>query len=77
MNGERIFAYAEPYTWNQILGMFRKLYPNRKFVDDIPDQGADLSTVANERAEEILKRAGKEGFTSLEQSIQWTVEGVA
>ena len=63
---ECIFAYAQPYIWNQILGPFRKLYPDRQFVDDFPDQGADLSTVANEWSEEILKRVGKDGFTSLE-----------
>jgi hypothetical protein len=56
--------------------LFRQLYPDRKLVEDIPDQGVDLSTVANERSKEILKRQGKDGFTPLEQSIQWTVEGV-
>jgi len=76
VEGERIFAYAEPYTWNQILGLFRELYPNRKFVADIPDQGVDLSTVANDRSEALLRRFGKDGFTPLKESIQWTVEGV-
>jgi hypothetical protein len=76
LSGERIFAYTQPYTWNQILGMFRKLYPGRQFVDDIADQGEDMSTVANEQAEETLRRYGKDGFTPLAQSIQWTVEKV-
>jgi hypothetical protein len=75
--GERIIAFAEPYTWNQVLGLFRKLYPQRQFVDDLPDQGMDLSTVANDKAIETLRRMGKNGLASLEQSIQWTVEGVA
>ena len=76
VSSERIFAYTEPYTWNQVLGLFRKLYPDRKFVEDIPDQGVDASTVANERTVEILKHMGKDGLTSLEESIQWTVEEV-
>jgi hypothetical protein len=46
-------------------------------VDDLPDQGMDLSTVANDKAIEMLRRMGKNGLASLEQSIQWTVEGVA
>lgn len=59
IQGGRIFAYTKPYSWNQILGLFRKLYPGRQFADDLPDQGADLSTVANENSVEILKRMGK------------------
>lgn len=34
-----------------------------------------MSTVSNERSEEILRRFGKEeGFTGLEESLRWTVE---
>lgn len=68
--GERLFAFAHPYTWNDILAVFRKLYPQRKFIDDIPDLGEDLSEVANERAEELLKRFGLPGWTSLEDSVK-------
>ena len=77
VNHKRILAYKEPYTWNQVLAIFRKLYPNRKFVDDLPDQGEDKSTVDTRRPEEILKRFGDNGFTGLEQSIAWTVERLA
>jgi hypothetical protein len=45
--GEQLFAFANHYTWNDILAVFRKLYPQRKFIDDIPDLGQDLSMVAN------------------------------
>jgi hypothetical protein len=74
---ERIFAYKEPFTWNQVLGIFCRLLPNRQFVKDLDDQGTDLSTVSNERAEEILRRFGVQGFTDLEQSLKWTVEKFA
>jgi hypothetical protein len=46
------------------------LYPSHKFIDDIPDLGKDLSHVANERAEEIVKRLGLPGWTSLEDSVK-------
>ena len=77
VNGERVLAYKEPYNWNHVLLIFRKMYPGRKFVDDLPDQGEDKSTVDTERSEEILKRMGADGFTSLEQSLKWTVEPLA
>jgi hypothetical protein len=69
-NSERVFAYSEPYTWNQILSIFRSQDPNRKFVADLPDQGTDISIVANARAKELLQRKPKNGFTRLEESIR-------
>lgn len=53
---ERLSDFAHPYNWNDILAIFRKLYPEREFMDDIPDLERDLSKVANERAEEMVKR---------------------
>lgn len=70
VQNERLYAFAYPYTWNSILAIFRKLYPNRKFIDDIPDLGEDLSHVPNQRAEEIVKRFGLSGWTSLEDSVK-------
>lgn len=72
--GERLFTFAHPYSWNDILAIFRKLYPQRKFIDDIPDIGRDLSKVANERAEELLRRFGIPGWTSLEDSVKAIVD---
>lgn len=60
-----------------MLGLFREFFPHRQFVEDLDDQGIDLSTVSNERAEKILQRFGAEGFTDLEQSLKWTVEKLA
>ena len=36
-NGERIFAFADTFTGNQLLGILRKLYPDRSFMDDRDD----------------------------------------
>jgi nucleoside-diphosphate-sugar epimerase len=77
VQNERLFAFAAPYTWNDILAIFRKLYPGHKFIDDIPNIGKDLSTVANKRAEELVKRFGRPGWSSLEESIKDTTEGWA
>jgi nucleoside-diphosphate-sugar epimerase len=77
VQNERLFTFAHPYTWNSILAVFRKLYPKRKFIDDLPDLGEDLSKVANGRAEELLKRFGLPGWTSLEDSVRAVTETFA
>lgn len=70
VQGERLFSFAYPFTWNDILGIFRKLYPEGKFIDNIPDLGRDLSKVSNGRAEELVKRMGRPGWESLEASVK-------
>lgn len=70
VKGERLFTFAHPYNWNDILAVFRELYPEHKFIDDYPDLGRDLSKVANERAEELVKRFGRPGWTSLRDSVK-------
>lgn len=69
IQSERLFAFAYPFNWNDILTIFRKLYPQQKFVADFPNLGRDLSKVANERAEELIKRFGVTGWTRLEDSV--------
>jgi hypothetical protein len=46
-------------------------------VEDIPDLGKDLSKVANKKAEDLLKRFGRDGWTTLEQSIKDATEAWA
>ncbi|KAI1378580.1 NAD(P)-binding protein [Hypoxylon crocopeplum] len=75
--GERLFAYATPYNWNDISQLLHKLHPERKFAGPIPGMGKDMSKVANERAEELLKRLTGHGWTSLEESIKGTTEVLA
>lgn len=67
---ERLFTFAHPYSWNDLLAIFRKRYPDRKFIADIEGIGEDKSIVANERAEELLKRLKGKGWESLEDSVK-------
>ncbi|KIV91722.1 hypothetical protein PV10_06234 [Exophiala mesophila] len=69
VSNERLFTWAHPYNWNDMLAILRKHYPQKKFIDDDPNIGRDLSQVSNQRAEEILKRFSGSGWTSLEESI--------
>ncbi|KAF2814159.1 uncharacterized protein BDZ99DRAFT_232343 [Mytilinidion resinicola] len=67
---ERLFAFAEPFTWNQVLSIARKQFPDRSFPEDIEGQEPDRCTVPNQRALELLKRMGVEGWTELEESVK-------
>lgn len=66
---ERLFAFAETYTWNQIFAIMRKQFPDRKIQDDWPKAEPDLSVIPNEDAIALLQKHYGHGFVSLEDSI--------
>jgi hypothetical protein len=73
VKNERLFAYAEPWNWNDLLVMFRTWYPDRQFVDDM-ELGRDIAKVANGRALELLRLVyNQEKWTSLEDSVKANV----
>lgn len=55
-NGQRLFAFAETYTWNDVLAIVRKHNPDKTFLEDRDGLGEDLSKVPNEFAEELLRK---------------------
>ena len=75
---ERIFAYAQPYTWRGVQRAIQLLYP-RKFVSgDIEDIELDASQIVPApRAEILLKDMGRPGWTSLEESVRMNVKDLA
>ena len=76
VQNERIFAFAEPFNWNDILASIRELRPDNKVPDDFPDLPRDLSTVDNALGKELLKKWwGQDGYTSLKQSVKENLEG--
>lgn len=77
VKSERLFTFAYPYSWNDLLAIFRKKYPGKKFIDDIPDLGEDKSNVANKRAEELLERLKGRGWESLEDSVKFLTDKLA
>ena len=76
-NGDRIFAFDNPFTWDQVLGIFRKLHPNKSFPDDLNDGLEDLSKVPNADAEALLKKHYGHGFIGLEETIRENIEGLS
>ena len=70
-NEQRLFAFAEPYNWNKVLAEFRKIWPQRKFVEDLEGLKTDESVPPTESALQSLKNAyGMDGWTSLETSLK-------
>jgi hypothetical protein len=75
VKNERIFAFAKPFTWNDVLNVLRKLYPSKKFSDNIPDEVRSNMSVPTERGAQLLKDVfGRDGWTSLEETIAENVE---
>ena len=70
VHNERLFGFAEPYDWNQVLGIFRKLYPDREFPADRTNGKIDKMTVPNQRAEEVLTWIKASGWTPLDESLR-------
>jgi len=68
-NGKRIFAFAAPFNWNDVLAIFRKQNPGMNFPED-GAFGRDLSEVPNAEAERLLKKHYGKGWTSLEESLE-------
>lgn len=76
VENERILAFAEPFNWNDILAVLRKLYPDRTFPKDIPNCPRNLNTLDISRGVQLLRAYGRDGFTGLEESVKENVAGL-
>lgn len=65
----RVFACAERYSWYQLLGIMRRLFPGRKFVE-LEDAGVDMAEMPTAFAEELLARMGRATWVGLEESVR-------
>ncbi|XXH02551.1 hypothetical protein Hte_008927 [Hypoxylon texense] len=69
VHGERLFAFAAPFAWNDVVRAMEKAFPGRKFGKEISNPDRDLSKVTNERAEELVKRLTGHGWKSLQDAV--------
>ncbi|KAK5627360.1 hypothetical protein RRF57_003075 [Xylaria bambusicola] len=68
---ERIFAFAYPYNWNDVLDIFRELWPDKDFMRNNPELGRDISRVDNALSLKLLRKwYGTESYTDLKESIK-------
>lgn len=76
LKNERIFAFADTFTGNEVIDVISKLRPEAKLEKD-PKEGRDISKVPNELGAELLKKwYGQNGYKSLEQSLKENLEGI-
>jgi hypothetical protein len=69
IDGERLFAYAERWNFNDLLAIYRKHYPGKTFVKDIDGLGKDWVVPPTARAEEVLKWVKGSGWDGLEETV--------
>ncbi|KAI8317685.1 Aldehyde reductase 2 [Colletotrichum sp. SAR11_240] len=74
VKAERIFAFAFPMHWDQILEIMRKQNPDRKFADNFYGEEYPVTVKPIARAESLLRRIGRPGWISLEDSIASNTE---
>ncbi|KAK8068162.1 hypothetical protein PG996_007274 [Apiospora saccharicola] len=74
VQGERIAALGEEFSYVDVLGVMRKIDPERKLSEKAPSVAAAVAaTVERGRYKELLVRMGKEEPAGLEESIQKVV----
>lgn len=76
VRGRRIFAFAQRYSWDSILDILRQLEPTKTFPENFSG-GEDANEIEpRPQAENLLRRLGRPGWTSLEESVRDMVKGL-
>lgn len=73
VQSQRIFAYAEPINFDQVLSVLRTLYPNREFVKDFHSDKDLTIILLQDKAKALLKRLGRSSWTTLQDSVSRTL----
>ncbi|KAF6823073.1 aldehyde reductase protein [Colletotrichum plurivorum] len=76
VQSERVFAFAEPVNGDRVLAVLRKLYPGRSFPANFQSEEDLNEIVPRARAERLLRDMGKDGWTSLEESVKRNTEDI-
>ncbi|KAH7144207.1 hypothetical protein B0J13DRAFT_635165 [Dactylonectria estremocensis] len=76
VQGQRIFGMAHPFSWDSILEILRKIEPEKTFPENFSG-GEDPNEIEpRDKAEQLLRELGRPGWTTLEESIRGTLEGL-
>jgi hypothetical protein len=73
---QRIFAAPVPCDVESLVKVMQDLYPGKDIGRNMPHGGVDL-TIFKEggRAEELLKRMGRRGWTEFDESVKRACQG--
>ncbi|GAB1198518.1 hypothetical protein APSETT444_007841 [Aspergillus pseudonomiae] len=76
VQSQRLFGFAQPFAWNDIIAILRKLRPDNDKIPDPLDHTRDLSKIVPaSRAEDLLKAFFGKGWTCLEESLAEGIVG--
>lgn len=72
LKNERIFAFAQPFTFTEMIEILKELRPDSTTLGSPPvDEGRDLSKVPNELGKQLLKKwYGQDDYKTMRQSIE-------
>lgn len=73
----RFFGISDILTWNEILSIFRRLYPDRDIFEDFDDRRKEDTKYDTKSALELLKEVGQTGWKPIEEAIRENVEKFA
>jgi hypothetical protein len=77
VDNARLQAWAEFGNWNDVLAIIRKLYPQRKFIEDLPTPAPLSMTTDFSQPLALLKKWGhQDGWTSLEETVADNMENI-
>lgn len=74
---QRLIAAPHPVNWVDVLDIYRKLYPNKKFYDNPENAPKAVHSYDSEPALKVLKQLGRDDWVPLEEALKKTVEAVA
>ncbi|KAB8258829.1 putative aldehyde reductase [Aspergillus pseudonomiae] len=76
VQSQRLFGFAQPFAWDDIIAILRRLRPDNDKIPDPLDHTRDLSKIVPaSRAEELLKAFFGKGWTYLEESLAEGIVG--
>jgi len=67
---KRLFGVAYIKTWNEILAIFRQLYPDKETYEDFDDRRKEISHYDTTASLAVLKGFGKDGWKQIEEAIK-------
>ncbi|RTE80695.1 hypothetical protein BHE90_004796 [Fusarium euwallaceae] len=73
---ERIFAFAERFSWDKVLTLLREAHPNRTFPDDFSAGDDPHEIQGRDRAENLLRILGQPGWISLKDAVVENIDGL-
>ncbi|EED16441.1 NAD dependent epimerase/dehydratase, putative [Talaromyces stipitatus ATCC 10500] len=80
VHDERLLAFAGKYSWTQIMEILHRRYPGKiglgALSNNAEPEVVDAGEVDNQRSIEVLKMMGKEGFTTLEDTLVKAVDTI-